>query len=65
MLLVVGVVALMVMLFSIGYMDGEDGFPRYFALLSLFTAADDAARDREGSSVCSSAGSSSAHAPTC
>lgn len=39
MLTVVGVVALMVMVFSIGYMHGEDGLPRYFALLSLFTGA--------------------------
>lgn len=39
MLLVVGVVALMVMLFSVGYMEGERGWPRYFALLSLFTGS--------------------------
>lgn len=39
MLLVVGVVALMVMLFSVGYMHGDRGFVRYFALLSLFTAS--------------------------
>ncbi|MDP2183194.1 MAG: NADH-quinone oxidoreductase subunit L [Actinomycetota bacterium] len=39
MLTVVGLVALMVMIFSIGYMHGEDGLPRYFALLSLFTGA--------------------------
>jgi NADH-quinone oxidoreductase subunit L len=39
LLLIVGVVALMVMLFSVGYMSGEDGLPRYFGLLSLFTAS--------------------------
>jgi NADH-quinone oxidoreductase subunit L len=39
MLLVVGVVASCVMLFSIGYMHGEKGYVRYYALLSLFTAA--------------------------
>jgi len=39
MLLVVGVVAACVMLFSIGYMHGERGYVRYFAILSLFTAA--------------------------
>ncbi len=39
MLLVVGAVASCVMLFSIGYMHGEKGYVRYYALLSLFTAA--------------------------
>jgi NADH-quinone oxidoreductase subunit L len=39
MLLVVGVVAACVMLFSVGYMHGERGYVRYFAILSLFTAA--------------------------
>jgi NADH:ubiquinone oxidoreductase subunit 5 (subunit L)/multisubunit Na+/H+ antiporter MnhA subunit len=39
MLLVVGVVALMVMVFSVSYMAGERGYARYFAVLSLFTAA--------------------------
>ncbi|HEY3318181.1 MAG TPA: NADH-quinone oxidoreductase subunit L [Coriobacteriia bacterium] len=39
MLVVVGVVALMVMLFSVGYMAGDDGYTRYFALLALFTTA--------------------------
>ncbi|HEY5516891.1 MAG TPA: NADH-quinone oxidoreductase subunit L [Coriobacteriia bacterium] len=39
MLLVVGVVASCVMVFSIGYMHGEKGYVRYYALLSLFTAA--------------------------
>ena len=39
MLLVVGVVAACVMLFSIGYMKGDRGYVRYFAILSLFTAA--------------------------
>lgn len=39
MLLVVGVVAACVMIFSIGYMHGERGYVRYFAVLSLFTAA--------------------------
>ncbi len=36
MLTVVGVVALMVVVFSIGYMKGERGFGRYFGLLGLF-----------------------------
>jgi NADH-quinone oxidoreductase subunit L len=39
MLTVVGVVAFMVMLFSVGYMEGDVGWSRYFALLSLFTGA--------------------------
>lgn len=39
MLVVVGVVASAVIVFSIGYMKGERGWVRYFALLSLFTAA--------------------------
>ena len=39
MLLVVGVVAACVMVFSIGYMHGEKGYVRYYALLSLFTAS--------------------------
>ncbi|MHB9004345.1 MAG: NADH-quinone oxidoreductase subunit L, partial [Coriobacteriia bacterium] len=39
MLTVVGFVALMVMLFSVGYMAEERGYTRYFALLSLFTAS--------------------------
>jgi len=39
MLVVVGVVALMVMVFSIGYMHGDPGWTRYYALLCLFTGA--------------------------
>ena len=39
MLLVVGVVALMVMVFSIGYMAEDPGRVRYFALLSAFTGS--------------------------
>ena len=39
MLLVVGVVASCVIVFSVGYMHGERGYVRYFAILSLFTAA--------------------------
>jgi NADH-quinone oxidoreductase subunit L len=39
MLLVVGVVALMVMIFSAGYMDGDRGWVRYYALLCLFTGS--------------------------
>ncbi len=39
MLVVVGVVAFLVMLFSVGYMAGDEGYVRYFALLSLFTAS--------------------------
>lgn len=39
MLLVVGVVAGMVVVYSFGYMAEDDAQPRYFALLSLFTAA--------------------------
>ena len=39
MLLVVGVVALAVMLFSLGYMAGDRSWVRYYALLSLFTGA--------------------------
>ncbi len=39
MLVVVGFVALMVMLFSIGYMADDPGLVRYYALLCLFTAS--------------------------
>jgi NADH-quinone oxidoreductase subunit L len=39
MLLVVGVVASCVVVFSIGYMAEDDARPRYFALLALFTGA--------------------------
>ncbi len=39
MLLVVGVVALMVMIFSAGYMAGDRGWVRYYALLCLFTGS--------------------------
>lgn len=39
MLLVVGTVALMVMIFSIGYMAHDPGWVRYYALLSLFTGS--------------------------
>ncbi|MDO8879909.1 MAG: NADH-quinone oxidoreductase subunit L [Coriobacteriia bacterium] len=39
MLVVVGVVASMVVIFSVGYMAEDTSQPRYFALLSAFTAA--------------------------
>ncbi|MBS3973528.1 MAG: NADH-quinone oxidoreductase subunit L [Actinobacteria bacterium] len=39
MLVVVGLVALMVMVFSLGYMSGDRGIVRYFSVLSLFTGA--------------------------
>ena len=39
MLVVVGVVASLVVIFSAGYMAGEGGLPRYYAALCLFTAA--------------------------
>lgn len=39
MLVVVGLVALMVMLFSVGYMADDSGIVRYYALLCLFTAS--------------------------
>lgn len=39
MLLVVGVIAAMVIVFSVGYMSGESGLARYYALLSAFTGA--------------------------
>ncbi|MDZ4180812.1 MAG: NADH-quinone oxidoreductase subunit L [Coriobacteriia bacterium] len=39
MLVVVGFVTLCVMLFSVGYMSGDHGIVRYYALLCLFTAA--------------------------
>jgi NADH-quinone oxidoreductase subunit L len=39
MLVVVGVVATLVVMFSVGYMHGENGLPRYYAALCLFTAA--------------------------
>jgi NADH-quinone oxidoreductase subunit L len=37
MLVVVSTVSLMVHIYSMGYMKGEKGFQRYYALLSLFT----------------------------
>jgi NADH-quinone oxidoreductase subunit L len=39
MLVVVGVVALCVVVFSAGYMHGDPGWVRYFALLALFTGS--------------------------
>jgi NADH-quinone oxidoreductase subunit L len=39
MLLVVSTVALMVQVYSAGYMHGDPRYPRFFAYLSLFTAA--------------------------
>jgi NADH-quinone oxidoreductase subunit L len=39
MLLVVGVVAACVVIFSVGYMAGDEGWMRYFASLSLFTGS--------------------------
>ena len=37
MLIVISTVSLMVHIYSFGYMKGEVGFQRYYALLSLFT----------------------------
>ncbi len=37
MLIVISTVSLMVHIYSLGYMKGEDGFQRYYSLLSLFT----------------------------
>ena len=39
MLGVVSLVSLLVQIYSIGYMSGDDGFTRFFAYLSLFAAA--------------------------
>jgi NADH-quinone oxidoreductase subunit L len=39
MLVVVTFVALLVQVYSVGYMEGDPGYPRYYAFLSLFTAA--------------------------
>lgn len=39
MLIVVSLVSLMVHIYSMGYMKGEQGFQRYYAFLSLFTMA--------------------------
>jgi len=39
MLIVVTVVSLMVQIYSQGYMDGDPGYHRYFAWMSLFTAS--------------------------
>ncbi len=38
MLIVVTVVSLMVQIYSQGYMEGDPGYPRYYAFMSLFTA---------------------------
>lgn len=37
MLIVISTVSLMIHIYSLGYMKGEKGFQRYYALLSLFT----------------------------
>ncbi|MCE5322989.1 NADH-quinone oxidoreductase subunit L [bacterium] len=39
MLLVVTIVASMVLIYSVGYMHGDKRYPRYFAYVSLFSAA--------------------------
>ena len=39
MLVIVTSVALLVQFYSQGYMEGDPGYPRYFAFLSLFTTA--------------------------
>jgi NADH-quinone oxidoreductase subunit L len=39
MLIVVTLVSLMVQIYSQGYMDGDPGYHRYFACMSLFTAS--------------------------
>ena len=39
MLLVVTTVSLMVQIYSTGYMEGDEGYARYFAYMSLFTAS--------------------------
>ena len=39
MLVVVTGVSLMVQIYSVGYMRGDDGYARYFAYMSLFTCA--------------------------
>ena len=39
MLVVVTGVSLMVQIYSVGYMKGDPGYPRYFALMCLFTAS--------------------------
>ena len=39
MLVIVSLVALLVQIYSIGYMHGDNGFGRFFAYLSLFAAS--------------------------
>lgn len=39
MLLVVTIVAMLVQIYSVGYMHGDSRYPRFFAYLSLFSAA--------------------------
>ena len=39
MLMVVTAVSLLIQIYSIGYMQGDPGFARYFAYMSLFTAS--------------------------
>ncbi len=39
MMLIITGVGLLIHLYSIGYMKGDEGFPRYFAKLNLFVAA--------------------------
>lgn len=39
MMLIVSTVSLAVQVYSVGYMSGDNGFARYFAVMALFTAA--------------------------
>ena len=39
MLVVVASISLLIQIYSVGYMDGDPGFARYFAYMSLFTAS--------------------------
>jgi NADH-quinone oxidoreductase subunit L len=39
MLLVVTFVSLLVLIYSVGYMEGDEGFSRFFAFMSLFAAS--------------------------
>ena len=39
MLVVVTSISLLIQIYSVGYMDGDPGFARYFAYMSLFTAS--------------------------
>ena len=64
MMLIVSGVGGLIVLYSIGYMDGDPEERRYFAYMALFVFSMLCSCRRGTSSSCSSAGASSASPPT-